>query len=800
MRSFNIIFISIIFILMDGFDVFAENVNISGRIRDDDNNFLEFATIRIPGSNVGTNSNAKGEYSLTTAYKDTIDVVFSYLGFKTVTHRLISPSENIILNVKLYPSVSALKEVEITGFRDNINGMQSIDVNSFKSSPDVSGGSVESLISTSPGVHSSDELSTGYSVRGGSFDENSVYLNGVELFRPQLLRNGQQEGLSVINPSMVGNLLFSSGGFPARYDDKMSSVLDIIYRSPESFEGEIEVSAMGASLLLGQNFGKFSQLHGARYRKNNSLLSTLDTKGEYDPEFFDYQTYISFRPSDKFTIDFLGNISLNDFRFRPASRETSFGTMSNVKDFKVYFDGSEKDRFQVFIGNLSFNYIKNRSTSLSLSLSAFRTDEFVSYDISGEYWLDQAGNYDGTGGELGVGKYMEHARDRLKATVLSASLHGKTIIDNNNVTYGARYAAHNFRDRSKEWEWRDSAGYSLPVAPEGVNLLYNLHSRHDIRNNIYSFFAEDAVYVETANTYMTINGGLRGSYSDFNGEFLISPRVNIKISLSSNRKLSLRAAVGLYYQSPFYKEYRQSVADELGNVSVILNDKIKSPRSLQFILGTDYVFDAMGRPFKLSGEAYYKKLDNLISYEYDNLKVSYSGVNDSRGYAMGVDFKLFGQFVPGSDSWISFSLMKTSQTLDGIKVPLPNDQRYAMSLYFTDYFPKFPKLKFSLKGILSDGLTVTAPHVRRSQGYFRMPPYKRVDIGFSYDIIGENDPLSRGFLRYFKRITLGLDLFNLFDIANVSSYYWVTDVNGLQYAVPNYLTRRQVNVSLSLKF
>lgn len=781
----------------------GENVKISGRVVDGEDKPIEFGTVRIAGTAVGTNTDLKGNYSLTVAEQDTLNVVYSCIGFKTVTHRLIKPKGNLTLNVRLYSDATELAEVEVTGFRQNSNGMQTINADDFKLSPDVSGGSVEALITTLAGVNSSNEMSSQYSVRGGSFDENSVYINGVELYRPQLVRSGQQEGLSVINPNMVGNIAFSSGGFPARYADKSSSALDITYREPEALEGALDLSLMGASLTFGQNSGKFSQLHGLRFKKNNSLLSSLETRGEYDPTFFDYQTNMTFKPNDRLSINLLGNIALNHYNFKPHDRETNFGTAQDTKHFKVYFDGEERDKFETYLGSFSASYRLNRGTSFSAGLSAFLTNELVSYDISGEYWLNQAGTSGegAVGGELGVGKYMEHSRNRLKASVVQAFLKGHTAIRNNNLSYGLTYQHESFRDRTKEWEWRDSAGYSLPTAPEGVHLIYNLSSHQDISTNRLAFYVEDALYFETPKAYLTLNGGIRLSYWDFNKEFLVSPRVNLNISPLHNNRWNYRLALGMYYQSPFYKEFRESVTDDFGNASIVLNRNIKSPLSVQFIFATDYTFRMMNRPFKLTGEAYYKNLSRLISYEYDNLKINYSGRNDSKGYTMGLDFKLFGQFVEGSDSWLTFSLMKTQQTLNGKKVPLPSDQRYSVGLYFTDYFPKFPKLKFSLRGIFSDGLTMTAPHVSRSQSYFRAPPYKRVDIGLSWQFVGAptNGVRPFNFWRHFKSIILGVDCFNLFDMTNVSSYYWVTDVNNLQYAVPNYLTRRQFNVRLSIE-
>ena len=785
------------------FAAVAENVKIHGKITDQEEKPVEFATIRIAGTSIGTNSDLEGNYSLTVAPKDTLEVIYSCIGFKNVTRRLIDPEGELTINVKLPTESTELAEVEVTGFRQNINGMQSIDKESFKTSPDVSGGSVEAMLQTMAGVNSSNEMSSQYSVRGGSFDENSVYINGTEIYRPQLVRSGQQEGLSIINPDMVGNIKFSTGGFPARYSDKMSSALDITYREPEAIEASIAASLMGASLTFGQSSSKFSQLHGLRLKKNNSLLSSLETRGEYDPLYFDYQTNITYKPIDKLSFNLLGNISLNYFNFRPANRETSFGTSMDTKQFKVYFDGEERDRFETYLASFTTTYRLNRATAFALSLSGFQSNELVSYDISGEYWLNEAGTggAEGIGGELGVGKYMEHSRNRLKASVFQAALKGTTVIGRNNISYGLTFQNEKFFDRTKEWEWRDSAGYSLPTQPEGVHLIYNLSSRQDLSSNRFAIYAEDALYIETKKAFLTLNAGLRLSYWDFNKEVLVSPRVNLNIVPIDNNRWNYRAAVGLYYQSPFYKEYRMAETDALGNSYITLNRNIKSPMSLQFILATDFTFRMMGRPFKLTGEAYYKHLSRLISYEYDNLKINYTGINDSKGFITGVDFKLFGQFVPGSDSWITFSLMKTQQTLNGKKVPLPSDQRYSIGLFFTDYFPKFPKLRFSLRGVLSDGLTMTAPRITRDKAYFRAPAYKRVDVGLSYQLVGAPTEGVRpyNFWRHFKSIIIGFDCFNLFDMTNVSSYYWVTDVNNLQYAVPNYLTRRQFNIRLAIE-
>lgn len=779
----------------------AQNVKISGKIIDQEDKPIEFATVRIGGTAVGTNTNLEGGYMLSIAPRDTLELIFTAIGYRSVKRTLVDAKGDITLNVKMLPEDHMLDEVQIQGYRPNSQGMQNIDVENLKVSPDVSGGSVESLIGTMAGVTQNNEMSSQYNVRGGSFDENSVYINGIELYRPQLISNGQQEGLSIINPDMIGSINFSSGGFSARYSDKMSSVLDITYREPQAFEGAVSASLMGGSIMIGQNSGKFSQLHGARLKKNNSMLSSLDSKGEYDPTFFDYQLNMNYKPNDKIAVNLLGNINLNHYNFKPHDRETSFGIADDVKKFKVYFDGEEKDRFETYLGALSVTWRPSQVFTLQSGAGAFLTNEFVSYDISGEYWLDQAGTSGsgGIGGEQGVGKYMEHSRNRLKASVFQVWTNARTQIARQNISIGLQYQHETFRDRTREWEWRDSAGYSLPTTPEGVHLLYNLTSRQDVVTNRIAFFVQDTYHLNTDAAFMTFNGGVRVSYWDFNKETLVSPRFNFSISPAAFNRWTYRAAFGWYYQSPFFKEYRRAVQDEVGNGTVELNRNIKSPRSIQVILGTDFTFRALNRPFKLTAEAYYKNISRMISYEYDNLKVNYSGVNDSKGYIMGLDLRFFGQFVEGSDSWISFSLMKTQQELNGKKMPMPSDHRYSVALFFTDYFPKFPKLKFALRGIFSDGLTMVPPRQSRDVTWFRAPAYKRVDIGLSYQIVGspKGEQPRKGWL---KDLTIGVDLFNLFDITNVSSYYWITDVNNLQYAVPNYLTRRQFNVRLSMEF
>lgn len=780
-------------------------VKIFGKVIDAEEQPIEFATVRIAGTAVGATTGLDGSYSLSVAESDTIEIIFTCIGYKEHKQKLISPSGNVNVNAKLFKTTRELEAIEVTEYKKQTGGMQTLDAGQLKVGPNASGNAVEGLLTTIAGVSSKDEMSSQYSVRGGSYDENSVYINGIEVYRPQLISSGQQEGLSIINPSLVGSIEFSTGGFSAEYGDKMSSVLDITYRQPESFEGNVAASLMGAEAAIGQSTGKFSQLHGIRYKRNTTLLSSLETKGEYDPSFFDYQTNLRLKLNDQWNISFLGNIAMNNYKFTPKTRSTSFGTSQNVKEFTVYFDGKERDRFETYFGALELNYDVNKSTGFTMLASGFLTNELVAYDISGEYWLDEAGTNDGensVGGEIGVGKYLEHSRNRFQAGVFTLGLKGHTSLNRHNLQYGLEYRNQQIYDRTSEWEQRDSAGYSLPNIDNKLEMIYNLTSKHDLTTNKLSWYAQDTYRLMVNAGLFTFNGGLRMSYWDFNNEFLVSPRISIGYIPEFNNSLSFRLSGGLYYQSPFYKEFRETKTDENGNSYAELNRDIKSQRSIQLILGGDYTFRALDRPFKITAEAYYKKLDDIIPYELDNLKIVYSGRNEADGFIAGIDFKFFGQFVPGTDSWFSFSLMKTQENLNGVKVPRPTDQRYSFGVFFNDYFPKFPKLKFSLKGIISDGFPMTPPQVSRDVSYFRAPAYKRLDIGFQYQLVGgEKDGVRPyNFWRHFKSIWIGVDVFNLFDFSNVSSYYWVTDVNNIQYAVPNYLTRRQFNVNLSVAF
>ncbi len=767
------------------------SVVLRGRVTDENGDPLEGVTVSLGTGRGATLTDAKGLYRLTTADTDTLRASYRLLGYREERRTLLHPHGEMVISLRMRPDEKELDEVTVTDIRKRTDAMERLDAREYgRRAGDPTGGSVEAMVATMPGVAGAGELSGRYSVRGGSYDENTVYINGVEVYRPMLVASQQAEGLSIVNPEMTGVVGFSSGGFAARYADRMSSVLDVAYRRPEAFEGSLMASMMGGSLTLGQSSGRFAQLHGVRYKRNNSLLSTSDTKGEYDPDFFDWQSCLSWNPSRKWRVEAFVDLNLNTYRFVPADRQTSFGTLNDAHRFKVYFDGREHDRFNTFTGAATVGYASG-NTDVSLQLSGFRTDELVAYDISGEYWLDQAGT------ELGAGRYAEHQRNRLKASVMSALLQGTTRLASHRLLYSLGYKREDAEGSVSQWERRDSAGYSLPVSPDALRVYFALRGRHKVTTDLLTAVVQDTWQRQTSAGFWNVTGGVRATYRSMSGEFLVSPRVEAGLVPAGAPSWAFRLAGGIYYQLPFYRELL--VRDEIapGEYVTAVNRDVKAQRSVQALIGADFTFRAFGRPFKFSAEAYYKALSRINPYEVENLTVTYLGRNEGTGHAAGVDFKLFGQFVEGSDSWISFGLMDTRERLHGRSVPRPNDRRYNLSVYFTDFVPGVPRLKVSLRGVLMDGLITTAPGRTRDEGYFRTPPYKRVDLGLAYGIITADTSRPH---RLVKSLWAGIDLFNLFDITNVSNYYWVTDVNSISYAVPNYMTRRQINLRLILDF
>ncbi len=773
----------------------AQTFTLSGRVIDENNDPVEFASVSCPKQGKMTMTSLKGDYSLQLQSADSVEIRFSMVGYKTKVRTLRRPRGKQTMQVVLHSSDNALSEITITGKRIETGQTQELSKEHLKSMPSTTGNAVEEMIQSQAGVSTHSELSSQYNVRGGSFDENSVYINNVEIFRPFLVRSGQQEGISVINPDMVEKIGFSTGGYEARYGDKMSSALNIEYRRPKRFEASATASMLGASAFVGMSNKKFSWSNGLRYKTTKYLLGSMDTKGEYQPTFIDYQTYLTYSPNKRWDIKFLGNISDNHYNFTPEDRETNFGTMENVKAFKVYFDGQEKDVFRTFFGSLGITRKFNENTSLSFIASAFNTREQEKYDIQGQYWLTQTE----TSENLGVGTYFQHTRNYLKAHVESAKLLFKTKQKKHDIEAAFTYKWEHIEENSVEYEMRDSSKYSIPHTGKDLYMIYSMRAKNTLTANRVEAYAQDTYRFtgSEGKTLYTLNYGLRLAYWSFTKETILSPRLSLGIIPAFNENITMRFATGLYYQAPFFKEIRDTTTTN-GITYASLNRKAKSQRSIHFIAGFDYRFKMNNRPFKFTAEAYYKALGNLVPYSVNNVKVVYYGDNMCSGHAAGLDLKLFGEFVPGTDSWVSLSLMNTSMKLNGKSIPLPTDQRYAVNLFFTDYFPGTTRWKMSLKLALADGLPFSAPHRELESNVFRAPAYKRADVGLNYRIIDNSDRHKKR--NPIRNLWVGAECLNLFGINNVNSYYWITDVTGQQYAVPNYLTGRQINVKLSVDF
>lgn len=771
----------------------AQTFTLQGKVTDSNMSPVELATVSVIEQGKMTMTNLKGEFSIQLRSADSVVVRFSMVGYKTKTRVLRRPRGKQTLLIQLYDD-NQLAGITVTEKKRQTGSTQQLETKDIKNTPSVTGNAVEELIQSQAGVSTHSELSSQYNVRGGSFDENSVYINNVEIYRPFLVRSGQQEGLSIINPDMVESIGFSTGGFEARYGDKMSSVLDIKYKKPKKFEANVAANLLGASAFVGFSTKKFSWSNGIRYKTNKYLLGSLDTKGEYQPNFLDYQTYLTYEPTKNWSIEVIGDISENHYNFYPEDRETKFGTMENVKSFKVFFDGQEKDVFRTYFGSLSISRKFGEKTKLSLIASAFHTNEQERYDIQGQYWLTQTE----TSENLGVGTYMEHARNYLKATVKSIKFALEHKTKKHDIQAGLTYRIENITEDSKEYEMRDSSGYSIPHTGEDLYMIYSLKAKNTLDANRLETYIQDTWRFSSKgeHTFFTLNYGIRFSHWNFNKESIISPRISLGIVPAFNHDVTMRFATGIYYQAPFYKELRDTTTIN-GITYATLNNKIKSQRSIHFIAGFDYRFKMKDRPYKFTAEAYYKALSNLVPYTVDNVKIVYDASQQCSGHAMGLDLKLYGEFVPGTDSWVSLSLMNTRININGKSIPLPTDQRYSLNLFFTDYFPGTDRWRMSLKLAFADGLPFGAPHRQLDEQPFRAPAYKRADIGMSYKLLN-NEKGDRKSI--FKNIWLGIDCLNLLGINNVNSYYWITDVTNQQYAVPNYLTGRQINIKASFEF
>ena len=794
---------------------------ISGLITDEENNILSAVNISVLGKSIGVISEADGLYSLTIPANRSVVIGYSFIGYHIEKIRIpmLKKGQTYTLNIQLQSSSTLLDDVIVTDQKSRKKSFSRIKPKHVSVLPGNSGG-IEAILKTLPGVSSANELSSQYSVRGGNFDENLVYVNGIEVYRPFLVRSGQQEGLSFVNTDMVGSIQFSAGGFEAKYGDKMSSVLDITYKRPRETAASLQLSMLGGSgHIEGTNKnGRLSYLIGARHKTSKYLFNAMDTKADYTPKFSDLQAFINYELNTDWQISFLGNISKNEYTMIPENRDTDFGTINEALKLRIYFEGQEVDKYETYFGALSTTYQPSTELNLQFTTSAFQTFEQENFDILGEYWLYQLENNLGSDefGDVafdrGVGKYINHARNSLNARVLNFSHKGNYNKEAIKVDWGFRMQKEEIEDKISEWNLIDSAFFNFPHPADSIGNPTSNPNQQIVMSellktqiNLSSYRNSGYMQVSKDIGNLTINAGTRGSYWTYNEELLMSPRASLAYVPIWEKDVVFRAASGIYYQSPFYKELRTPEGT--------LNSNIKAQKSTHYVLAADYLFYKWGRPFKWITEVYYKDLENLIPYKVDNVRIQYLANDLSNGYATGIDIKVNGEFVPGVESWASLSVMKTAEdivgdtkidangnTVEAGFIPRPTDQRVNFSMFFQDYIPGKPKYKMHLNLIYGTGLPFGPPNGEKYQDVLRIPNYRRVDIGFSAVLKSADKKSKLKWLNTFNSIWVSAEVFNLLDINNTVSYLWVADVSGREYAVPNYLTARQLNAKLIFTF
>jgi hypothetical protein len=789
---------------------------------------VEQAAISVRGESFNTTSDSTGFFRLKVPAAREVVMVFSILGYETKTIKRTFRAESTnSLEVFLDPSIKYIRAIEIEDREQRRQNIVRLDPKLVSVMPTTGG--IESLLKTLPGVSSNNEMSSQYNVRGGNFDENLIYVNDVEIYRPFLVRSGQQEGLSFINSDLVSNVQFSAGGFDAKYGDKMASVLDVTYRKPREFTGTATGSLLGGALHLeGKDpSSRFTWLMGVRQRSNQYILRSLDTQGDYRPLFIDGQALLNYDFTPEFSLQFLGNYSRNQYRLVPETRQTDFGTVNEALRLTVYFDGQEVNDFETYLGALSGIYKPNKDLTLKIIGSAYRSFETETFDVQGQYYIDQLENDFGKDsfGEVkfnrGVGTFLNHARNNLTVTV--ANLEHKGYYK--NWLWGTRYQVEDINDRLSEWRMIDSAGFSIPLGnPDVIELDEVIKQKINLPSQRFSQFLQYNK-VWKGDTEYSLNAGFRTSYWTVNKEFLFSPRATFSVLPNWEKDWLFRFSTGVYYQPPFYRELR----DFSGN----LNTNLKAQRSIHFVVAGDHNFLLWNRPFKLTTELYYKHLSNLVPYEIDNVRIRYYAENSARGYATGVDMRLYGEFVNGIESWFSLSVMRTAEDIlndfyyvrynsdgnvivpgfttnsvavDSARIepgyiPRPTDQRVNFSIFFQDYLPKLPQCKMHLNLLFGSGMPFGPPTFERYKDTLRMPPYRRVDIGFSYQILSEEKRAERhNAWKHLRSMWVSVEVFNLLQVNNTISYLWIKDVTNRMYAIPNYLTNRQLNIKLITRF
>lgn len=817
-KIFNLLFLLVTVV------TFSQNAKVTGLVLDENKNPVEGVNVSYLSKSAITNEN--GFYSIEIPANKKVVLVYSHVALKSITQTfLLQPNETVEFNPVINNKADQLSEVIITNKKKRVTGIINIEPEVVRNIPKLSGG-VEDILKTLQGVTSNSDMSSQYSVRGGNYDENLVYVNEIEVYRPFLVRSGQQEGLSFTNTDMIQNIDFSAGGFQAKYGDKMSSVLDITYRKPKDFRTSLEASLLGGSLTVEDvsKNKKWSAITGVRYRNNSLLVKSQETQSNYKPSFADIQTNINFTPSKKWQFSFLGNISQNKYSYQPLTRQTNFGTLSEPIALQIFYEGQEKDQYQTFFGAFKTNYIANETSTYKLITSAYHTQEEEHFDIDAAYYLGEVDSNIGSetfGGvtyNRAIGSQLNHARNDLDAVIYNAEVKGNHNFKNKfQIDWGLKYTHESIRDRIVEWEVIDSAGFS--INPPRVDLPHNdqpynpyvgplvpyqnVRATNFVDINRISGFAQWSTKTNLGNSQLWLNAGTRFQnwlvsgvgISDAKSQTVFSPRAQIALKPDWDKDMIFRFSTGFYYQPPFYRELR----DQYG----VVNPNVKAQKSVHFVLSNDYNFKMWNRPFKLVSEAYYKTMSDVNTYTLDNVRIRYRANNDAVAYAYGFDCRLNGEFVPGTESWFSFGYMKTEENQDDRGyIARPTDQRLKFGILFQDYMPNIPNVKLYLNLTYNTGLPGGSPSYADAYQYqSRLRDYRRADVGFSYLFTEKNNERPEGhWLKKFRELSLGMEIFNLFNNQNAITNTWVRDAyTKSQYGIPNYMTTRVFNIKLTAR-
>ena len=794
---------------------------IKGFVKDSDNNSIENVSVKF--GSTGTTTNSSGFYQIRIPLDTNISLEFSHVGFKSLTKEFFTKKRNIIrFSPVLILENEVLEEVVIKNEIKDAQGITTFKAKDIERIPGANSG-IETLLMTMPGVSNNNELSTQYNVRGGNFDENLVYVNGIEIYRPFLVRSGQQEGLSFVNSTMVQNINFSAGGFQAKYGDKLSSVLDITYRKPIEFSATVKASLLGSSITVEDVFldNALTAIVGVRYRDNSLFVNSKQIETNFKPSFTDVQTFLTYKKNEKLSLNFLGNFSLNTYDYQPVTRRTRFGTVSDPLELIVFYDGQEKDTYLTAFGALSANYQVNDNLELTSTLSAFNTQEEEYFDIAASYNLGEVDSNIGseTFGDVtfseGIGSQLNHSRNDLDALITNVQVKGTYKKNESQIDFGIKYQTEDIKDRIREWEIIDSVGFSVrplnlgfindqPYNPYSgpIEPFQNIRAENKLNIKRLSGFFQYSKKGFIGDHKVWWNLGLRGHLWSVNAnqnnntsQFILSPRAQFSIKPNWDKDMLFRVSGGVYAQPPFYKELRNFKGEIIPN--------IKAQKSIHMVLGNDYSFTMWDRPFKLTTELYFKNLSNINPYSVDNVRIRYQANNNAKGYATGIDVRLNGEFVPGNESWVSLGILKTEENIDNRGyIARPSDQRFKLGILFQDYVPNLPDLKAYLNLVYNSGVPGGAPSYADPYNFQnRLRDYRRADLGVLYIFTDAKKRFSSGFLSKFKEFTAGLELFNMFDIQNSITNTWVRDVaTKNQFGVPNYLSGRILNLRIGMKF